>query len=118
MLALTGCSSAPSEQTDNYYKFDRSGITEISATSQMADQVKKIVISKEDAQAFLDKVEQLRLTPADTENDAKGWDYFFVIKYDSGKETQISFLKEIIKIDDEAYKSDLYKSETFLTYFE
>ena len=119
LFVLSGCSSQQSNnQTDDYYKFNRAGIAEIEGTSQMSDPVKKVVITKENAERFLNQVEELCLQPTGTNNNTKGWEYFFAIKYDDGSTTSITLSEGKIDIDGKIYKSNLYKASDFAAYFE
>lgn len=119
LFVLSGCSSQqPNNQTDDYYKFSRAGIAEIEGTSQMSDPVKKVVITKENAERFLNQVEELCLQPTGTNNNTKGWEYFFAIKYDDGSTTSITLSEGKIDIDGKVYKTDLYQSKDFSAYFE
>lgn len=119
LFVLSGCSSQqPNNQTDDYYKFNRAGIAEIEGTSQMSDPVKKVVITKENAERFLNQVEELCLQPTGTNNNTKGWEYFFAIKYDDGSTTSFTLSEGKIEIDGKVYKTDLYHSNDFLTYFD
>lgn len=84
----------------------------------MSDPVKNVVITKENAERFLNQVEELCLLPKDTDDNKKGWEYLFVVKYDDGSTTSISLSEEKIKIDGIVYKTTLYHSDDFLTYFD
>ena len=119
LFVLSGCSSQqPNNQTDDYYKFNRAGIAEIEGTSQMSDPVKKVVITKENAERFLNQVEELCLQPTGTNNNTKGWEYFFAIKYDDGSTTSFTLSEGKIEIDGKVYKTNLYKASDFEAYFE
>ena len=119
LFVLSGCSSQqPNNQTDDYYKFNRAGIAEIEGTSQMSDPVKKVVITKENAERFLNQVEELCLQPTGTNNNTKGWEYFFAIKYDDGSTISITLSEGKIDIDGKIYKTNLYKASDFAAYFE
>ena len=119
LFVLSGCSSQqPNNQTDDYYKFNRAGIAEIEGTSQMSDPVKKVVITKENAERLLNQVEELCLQPTGTNNNTKGWEYFFAIKYDDGSTISITLSEGKIDIDGKVYKTDLYQSKDFSAYFE
>lgn len=119
VFVLAGCGSTPSgNSADGYYKFNRSGITEITATSQMSDSVKTIAISKENAERLLNRLEELKLQPENTENDLKGWQYLFDIKYEDESTVQITLSEETAVIDGKNYKTDLYEAEDFSEFFE
>lgn len=119
IFALTGCSSTPrNEYTDNYYKFNRKGITEVTGTSQMSDPIKNAAIPMENVEGLLNKIEELCLQPTDAESDVKGWEYLFVVKYDDGHITQISLSDKLVKIDGVFYKTTLYHSNNFLEFFD
>lgn len=119
VFVTAGCGSAPSGNSANdYYKFNRSGITEITATSQMSNPVKTTVISKENAELLLNRLEELKLQPENTENDFKGWQYSFGIKYEYESTVQINLSEETTVIDGKNYKTDLYKADDFSEFFE
>lgn len=119
LFVLSGCSSQqPNNQTDDYYKFNRAGISEIEGTSQMSDPVKNVVITKENAESFLNQVEELCLQPTGTNDNSKGWEYLFVVKYDDGSTTSITLSEGKIDIDGKVYKTTLYRSNDFSTYFD
>ena len=84
----------------------------------MSDPVKKVGITKETAERFLNQVEELCLQPTGTNNNTKGWEYFFAIKYDDGSTTSFTLSEGKIEIDGKVYKTDLYHSNDFLTYFD
>lgn len=119
LFVLSGCSSQqPNNEAGDYYKFNRAGIAEIEGTSQMSDPVKNVVITKENAESFLNQVEELCLQPTGTIDNSKGWEYLFVVKYDNGNTTSITLSEGKIDIDGKIYKTDLYQSNDFLEYFE
>ena len=84
----------------------------------MSDPVKKVVITKENAERFLNQVEELCLQPTGTNNNTKGWEYFFAIKYDDGSTISITLSEGKIDIDGKIYKTNLYKASDFAAYFE
>lgn len=119
IFALSGCSSASSpENKDDYYKVNRTGMTEVTGTSQMSDPVKDVVIPKESVEQLLNQIDGLHLQATSQGNAVKGWEYLFTIKYEDGSTTQISLSEEKIKIDDKVYETDLYQSNDFSVYFE
>ena len=118
IFVLSGCSSASSpENKDDYYNVNRTGITEVTGTSQMSDPVMKVVLTGNDVEKFLKQIDELRLQPTGTNDDTKGWEYYFVVKYDDGGTTSITLSEEKIEIDGKVYKTTLYQSNAFLTYF-
>ena len=119
ILALTGCSPAASdEKTDGYYKFEGIGITEIVGTSTMSDPVVKVVLTNANAEMLLKQLDALYLQPTNIDDDTKGWEYFFLIKYDDGSTTSVTLSEGKINIDGKVYKTNLYRSSDFLSYFE
>lgn len=119
VFVTAGCGAAPSgNSADGYYKFNRSGITEITAASQMSNPVKTTVISKENADRLLNRLEELKLQPENTENDLKGRQYLFSIKYEDESTVQITLSEETVIIGGTNYETDLYKAENFSEYFE
>ena len=103
---------------DAFYKFNRTGITEITGTSQMSDPVKKVVLPSASVEKFVKQIEELCLQPTGTDDNAKGWEYFFAIKYDDGSTTSITLSEGKINIDGKVYKTTLYRSNDFSTYFD
>lgn len=119
IFVLSGCSSASSpENKDDYYKVNRTGVTEITGTAQMPDDVKKVVLTGDSVEKFLKQIDELSLQATDADDNTKGWTYFFAIKYDDGSTTSVSLSEEKIKIDDKVYETDLYQSNDFSVYFE
>lgn len=119
IFALSGCSSASSpENKYDYYKVNRTGMTEVTGTSQMSDPVKDVVIPKESVEQLLNQIDGLHLQTTSQGNDVKGWEYLFTIKYEDGSTTQISLSEEVVKIDGDVYKTTLYKANDFAKYFE
>lgn len=116
---LTSCSSGMSSgSVEGYYKFNRSEITEIVGTSQMSDPVKATVISKENADQFLNQLEDLELRPENTESNLKGWEYSFTIKYENESTVQITLSKKGAVIDGENYKIGTYNANDFSVFFD
>ena len=113
LFVLLGCSS---KQNSEYYKFNRAGITEIEGTSLMSEDVNNKVIPTEKVEEILNKIEELYLKPAN-ENDIKGWQYLFVVKYNDGSNIVLSLSEQQVKIDGEFYATTLYNSNDFLIYF-
>lgn len=105
-------------QTDDYYKVDRTGVTEVTGTSQMSDPVAKVVLTGNNIEKFLKQIDELYLQPTDADDDKKGWEYFFVVKYDNGSSIQISLSEGKVTIDGKVYKTTLYRSNDFSTYFD
>lgn len=103
---------------DDYYKIDRTGVTEVTGTSQMSDPVAKVVLTGTDAENFLKQIDELCLQHTGTSDNTKGWEYFFVVKYDDGGTTSITLAEKKIDIDGKVYKTSLYKSDDFAMYFE
>ncbi len=119
LFVLSGCSSASSpENKDDYYEVNRTGVTEITGTAQMPNDVKKVVLTGDSVEKFLKQIDELRLQPTDADDNTKGWTYFFAIKYDDGSATSISLSEGKINIDGKIYKTDLYQSNDFSAYFE
>ena len=119
ICVLSGCSSASSpENKDDYYKVNRTGITEVTGTSQMSDPVMKVVLTGNDVEKFLKQIDELCLQPTGTSDNAKGWEYLFVVKYDNGSTASITLSEGKIDIDGKVYKTDLYQSNDFSVYFE
>lgn len=100
------------------FEFSRDGITEVTGTSQMSDPVANVVLPKSSVEKLLNQIEELCLQPTDADDDKKGWEYLFVVKYDNGSTISISLSEENIKIDGNVYKTTQYKSNDFLVYFE
>lgn len=118
LFVLSGCSTPqPHNQTNNFYTFDHTGIVEITATSQMSENVNNIVVSEENIEALLNKLDSLCLTPVDDGKKFKGWQYLFVIEYDDGNIIKISLSEEQVNINGQIYTTTLYHSDDFLTYF-
>lgn len=119
IFVLSGCSSASSpENKDDCYKVNRTGVTEVTGSSQMSDPVKDVVIPKESVEQHLNQIDGLHLQATSQGNAVKGWEYLFTIKYDDRSTTQISLSEEKIKIDEKVYETDLYQSNDFSVYFE
>ena len=104
--------------SSDFFEFNRNGITEVTGTSQMSDPVVTVVLTKSNVEKLLNQVEELCLLPADADDNKKGWEYLFVVKYDDGSTTSISLSEEKIKIDGKVYQTTLYKSNDFSAYFE
>lgn len=100
------------------FEFNRNGITEVTGTSQMSDPVANVVLPKSSVEKLLNQIEELCLQPTDADDDKKGWEYLFAVKYDDGSTTSISLSEEKIKIDGKVYETDLYQSNDFSAYFE
>ena len=119
IFMLSGCSSASSpENKDDYYEVNRTGVTEITGTAQMPDDVKKVVLTGDSVEKFLKQIDELSLQPTDADDNTKGWTYFFAIKYDDGSATSITLSEGKINIDGKIYKTSLYKANDFAAYFE
>ena len=119
MLALLGCSSSsPDKQTDDYYRVNRTGITEVIGTSQMFDPVKNFILPSVSVEKLLKQIDDLCLQPTGIDDDKKGWEYYFVIKYDDGSTVSITLSEGRVTIDGEIYKTTLYQSNDFAVYFE
>ena len=119
IFVLSGCSAVSSpENKDDYYKVNCTGVTEVTGTSQMSDPVKNVVLSSENIERLLKQIDELCLQPTGTSDNTKGWEYLFVIKYDDGGTTSITLSEGKIEIDGKIYKTTLYKSSDFLSYFE
>lgn len=119
ILVLSGCSSASSNrETDDYYKVNRTGVTEVTGTSQMSDPVKKVVLPNASVEKFLKQIDELYLQPTDADDKEKGWEYYFFVKYDDGSTTSITLSEGKINIDGKVYKTTLYQSNDFSTYFD
>ena len=119
IFVLSGCSAVSSpENKDDYYKVNRTGVTEITGTAQMPDDVKKIVLTGDSVEKFLKQIDELSLQPTGDDDNTKGWTYFFAIKYDDGSATSITLSEWKINIDGKIYKTSLYKANDFAAYFE
>ena len=103
---------------DDCYKIDRTGVTEITATSQMSDPVANVVLTGTDVENFLNQIDELCLQPTGTSDTTKGWEYYFVVKYDDGGTTSITLSEGKIEIDGQVYMTDLYQPSAFSTYFD
>lgn len=104
--------------SSDFFEFNRNGITEVTGTSQMSDPVVNVVLPKSSVEKLLNQVEELCLLPTDDDDNKKGWEYLFVVKYDDGSTTSVSLSEEKIKIDEKVYETDLYQSNDFSVYFE
>ena len=107
-----------SPQKVDFYKVNRTGVTEITGTSQMSDPVAKVVLTGDDVATFLKQIDELCLQPTGTNDNTKGWAYYFVVKYDDGSTTSITLSEGKIEIDGKIYNTTLYQSNAFSTYFD
>lgn len=78
----------------------------------------KVVLVPDAVEKFLKQIDELCLQPTGADENKKGWEYFFAVKYDDGSTTSITLSEGKINIDGKVYKTTLYKSSDFLVYFE
>lgn len=118
LLILSGCAILKANNhADGFYKFNRTGITEITGTAQMSEGVKHTVIPEEKFEELISQIENLRLKATDEKIDNKGWQYLFTVAYEDGKTISISLSEGKIVIDGRIYRTNLYDPDAFLTYF-
>lgn len=99
------------------YRFNRTGILEITGTAQLPENVKNTVVPAEKTEELIDQLEGLVLKATDEKNDSKGWEYSFTIVYEEGKTVSISLSEEKIVIDGYIYRTNRYDFDDFLAYF-
>ena len=111
-LALSGCSA--SQKT----VLPHEGIAEITGTSQMTAPVRTAVLSAGQTEEFLTRIEGLGLEPTGEKNDRKGWEYFFVLRYEDGRSISIVLSEEAAVIDEVVYRAARYRADDFSSYFD
>lgn len=117
-LVLAISISSCSLENTNTFNLNADEIKEIVGTSQMSDPViTKTFTDDETIGEITNVVNSLNLTNTNNVGELKGWQYYFVVRYNNGEEITLAFSENNILIDGIVFDALSYDPKLFYPYF-